>query len=80
MRISRGIFGAAVVVCSIGLVAAVTVAPAAEAAATVSYVALGDSYSSGLGAGDYISSSGSCDRSTRAYPDCRFDRRGCPYS
>ncbi len=43
--------------------------PAADAAASVRYVALGDSYSSGLGAGDYISSSGSCDRSTRAYPE-----------
>ena len=37
------------------------------AATTVNYVALGDSYSSGLGAGSYISSSGSCDRSTVAY-------------
>jgi lysophospholipase L1-like esterase len=36
-------------------------------AATTSYVALGDSYSSGVGAGSYISSSGSCLRSTRAY-------------
>lgn len=36
-------------------------------ASAVHYVALGDSYSSGLGAGDYISSSGSCDRSTAAY-------------
>jgi lysophospholipase L1-like esterase len=44
-------------------------ATAADAAATVNYVALGDSYSSGLGAGDYISSSGSCDRSTSAYPE-----------
>jgi lysophospholipase L1-like esterase len=44
-------------------------APAAEAASAVSYVALGDSYSSGLGAGDYISSSGSCDRSANAYPE-----------
>ena len=69
MRVSRSIFGAAAVACPIGLVAAVTVAPAAEAASAVSYVALGDSYSSGLGAGDYISSSGSCDRSTRAYPE-----------
>jgi lysophospholipase L1-like esterase len=43
--------------------------PAADAAPTVSYVALGDSYSSGLGAGSYISSSGSCDRSTNAYPE-----------
>jgi lysophospholipase L1-like esterase len=42
-------------------------APAASAS-TVNYVALGDSYSSGVGAGNYISSSGSCDRSTNAYP------------
>ena len=41
----------------------------AGAASSVSYVALGDSYSSGLGAGDYISSSGSCDRSRKAYPE-----------
>ncbi|MET7476191.1 SGNH/GDSL hydrolase family protein [Streptomyces sp. NPDC005648] len=32
------------------------------------YVALGDSYSSGVGAGSYLSSSGDCDRSTKAYP------------
>ena len=44
-------------------------ATAAHAASPDSYVALGDSYSSGLGAGDYISSSGSCDRSTNAYPE-----------
>jgi lysophospholipase L1-like esterase len=37
-------------------------------ASTVRYVALGDSYSSGLGAGSYYSSSGSCDRSSSAYP------------
>lgn len=36
-------------------------------AASVNYVALGDSYSSGVGAGSYISSSGSCKRSTNAY-------------
>ena len=51
--------------------AAVAAAPAGAATAAgppaVSYVALGDSYSSGLGAGSYISSSGSCDRSTVAY-------------
>jgi lysophospholipase L1-like esterase len=40
----------------------------AAAASTVRYVALGDSYSSGLGAGDLIAFSGSCDRSTNAYP------------
>ena len=39
----------------------------ASATAADHYVALGDSYSSGVGAGSYISSSGSCDRSTNAY-------------
>ncbi|MGX1674608.1 SGNH/GDSL hydrolase family protein [Streptomyces sp. NPDC055400] len=46
---------------------ALTGASAAQAAAT-GYVALGDSYSSGVGAGSYDSSSGSCKRSTKAYP------------
>jgi lysophospholipase L1-like esterase len=41
---------------------------AASAQSAAAYVALGDSYSSGLGAGSYISSSGSCDQSTNAYP------------
>ncbi|MBB5868096.1 lysophospholipase L1-like esterase [Allocatelliglobosispora scoriae] len=40
----------------------------ASAAAAVNYVALGDSYSSGVGAGNYIPSSGSCNRSPNAYP------------
>ena len=35
-------------------------------AAGANYVALGNSYSSGLGAGSYISSSGGCYRSTKA--------------
>ncbi|MET7681839.1 SGNH/GDSL hydrolase family protein [Streptomyces sp. NPDC005423] len=43
-------------------------AQASQLAATGGYVALGDSYSSGVGAGSYIGSSGSCDRSTKAYP------------
>ncbi|MFF9409343.1 SGNH/GDSL hydrolase family protein [Streptomyces anandii] len=43
-------------------------AQASQLAAAGGYVALGDSYSSGVGAGSYISSSGSCDRSTKAYP------------
>lgn len=41
---------------------------AASAQSAVAYVALGDSYSSGVGAGSYIGSSGSCDQSTNAYP------------
>ncbi len=71
MRIFPVIFSAAVVVstASAGLVTAAATAPAAGAAAAVNYVALGDSYSSGVGAGDYLSSSGSCDRSADAYPE-----------
>ena len=34
----------------------------------VRYVALGDSYSSGVGSGDYYRSGGSCERSLNAYP------------
>ena len=68
VRISCVILSAAVAATTAGLVTAVSVMPAAGAA-SVSYVALGDSYSSGLGAGSYISSSGSCDRSTNAYPE-----------
>jgi lysophospholipase L1-like esterase len=44
------------------------IATSASAQSSVHYVALGDSYASGVGAGSYISSSGSCDRSTKAYP------------
>ncbi len=43
-------------------------ATTASAQSSVHYVALGDSYSSGLGAGSYIPASGSCDQSTNAYP------------
>ncbi|RSS75571.1 SGNH/GDSL hydrolase family protein [Streptomyces sp. WAC06614] len=40
----------------------------ASAAADFGYVALGDSYSSGVGAGNYDGASGNCKRTTRAYP------------
>ncbi|KDN81704.1 SGNH/GDSL hydrolase family protein [Kitasatospora cheerisanensis] len=46
-----------------------TLAAATQAsAAGVNYVALGDSYSAGVGSGSYTSESGSCSRSTNAYP------------
>ncbi|QEV17269.1 SGNH/GDSL hydrolase family protein [Streptomyces alboniger] len=45
-----------------------TAAQADQSAKATGYVALGDSYSSGVGAGAYDSGSGSCKRSTRAYP------------
>jgi lysophospholipase L1-like esterase len=69
VRISRTILGAAIAVSSAGLVTAAALSPAAGAATAVNYVALGDSYSSGVGAGNYISSSGSCERSSNAYPE-----------
>ncbi|MER5349820.1 SGNH/GDSL hydrolase family protein [Kitasatospora sp. NPDC002551] len=50
------------------LLALTTLATAGSAhAAGANYVALGDSYASGLGAGSYTSESGSCKRSTLAY-------------
>ncbi|MFE0426477.1 SGNH/GDSL hydrolase family protein [Streptomyces sp. NPDC058953] len=55
----------------LGAVLALTGAAPAQAApdaAAVDYVALGDSYSSGVGSGSYESSSGACKRSTRAFP------------
>jgi lysophospholipase L1-like esterase len=71
VRIFQVIFGAAVGVAmaAAGLVNATAVDPAANATDVVNYVALGDSYSSGLGAGDYIPASGSCERSAEAYPE-----------
>jgi lysophospholipase L1-like esterase len=60
---------------ALGAAALPVLAAASPAAASltagqpaVSYVALGDSYSSGVGAGSYDSASGSCDRSASAYP------------
>ncbi|MYS43746.1 lipase [Streptomyces sp. SID5998] len=70
MRRSRIAARVSSILIAVGL--ALTGAASAQAsqqtAAAGGYVALGDSYSSGVGAGSYISSSGSCDRSTKAYP------------
>jgi lysophospholipase L1-like esterase len=51
---------------ALGALAAATSTPAS--AATGGYVALGDSYSSGDGAGNYYPDSGNCLRSPNAYP------------
>ncbi|MEV4724968.1 SGNH/GDSL hydrolase family protein [Micromonospora humida] len=66
MRRSRLVTLAVSLAASIGVTlgAAVPV----QAAPTDRYVALGDSYASGVGAGSYTSESGSCQRSTNAYP------------
>ncbi|MEU0133736.1 SGNH/GDSL hydrolase family protein [Streptomyces sp. NPDC006296] len=60
-------FRASVCTLAIAAAAALGVAQPASAAGE-NYVALGDSYSSGVGAGSYTSESGDCKRSTNAYP------------
>ncbi|MEV5160383.1 SGNH/GDSL hydrolase family protein [Streptomyces sp. NPDC053728] len=60
-------FRASVFTLAIAAAAALGVAQPASAAGE-NYVALGDSYSSGVGAGSYTSESGDCKRSTKAYP------------
>ncbi|MEU4656592.1 SGNH/GDSL hydrolase family protein [Streptomyces sp. NPDC023723] len=69
MRRSRlvGYLSAVVLAVCTALTGAATAQADASAAAT-GYVALGDSYASGVGAGSYTSASGDCKRSTKAYP------------
>src|SRR5690349_6126454 len=57
------------------LIALTLPAPAAHAAGP-SYVALGDSYASGVGTRSYISDGTSCQRSTYAYPELVAASRG----
>ncbi len=59
----------------VALAAPLLVAPPAHAAPP-SYVALGDSYSSGTGTRDYIADGSSCQRSTAAYPSLVATARG----
>jgi hypothetical protein len=56
-------------------VSLLALAPPAQAAAP-SYVALGDSYSSGVGTRSYIADGTSCQRSTYAYPSLVAAARG----
>lgn len=67
MRVSLRLRHSAIAVLCGATIAVFGVASPARAASTVNYVALGDSYSSGLGADSYIGSSGNCFRSTKAY-------------
>lgn len=62
-------------IAALALVGGATTAGAAETTAYDSYVALGDSYSSGVGAGDY-GDSGDCKRSANAYPQLYADAAG----
>jgi len=68
---AAGVNAAAVTAAAVNAagVNAAAVTAAVVNATAVNYVALGDSYSSGVGAGDYLSSSGSCERSADAYPE-----------
>ncbi|MET8906969.1 SGNH/GDSL hydrolase family protein [Micromonospora sp. NPDC004551] len=67
MRRSRLATLALTLAATLGVTLTLGAAPA-QAAATDRYVALGDSYASGVGADSYTSESGSCLRSNNAYP------------
>ncbi|WP_431983196.1 SGNH/GDSL hydrolase family protein [Streptomyces qinglanensis] len=68
MKLRRWTSTAAVVAVLLGLSSLTGAASAsADEAAATGYVALGDSYSSGVGAGDYAG--GDCKRSAHAYPN-----------
>ncbi|MGP4113320.1 SGNH/GDSL hydrolase family protein [Streptomyces sp. 4N509B] len=76
MRLTRSLSAVSLLV-SAFLLSLLGASPAQ--AAGPAYVALGDSYSSGNGAGSYISSSGDCHRSNNAYP-ARWARANSPSS
>ncbi len=59
---------ASVTAAGIGLAAAAPALAAKPASTPKTYVALGDSYSSGVGTGSYINDGTSCQRSVYAYP------------
>ena len=78
MRCSRKAIG---IVAAISAALATATTPAFGAAPSLStsganYVALGDSYSSGTGTGDYFGSSGDCLRGPKAYPQLWADAHG----
>lgn len=66
---------AAAAIAALASVSGAATAGAAETTAYDSYVALGDSYSSGVGAGEY-GDSGDCKRSANAYPQLYADANG----
>jgi lysophospholipase L1-like esterase len=68
MKLRRLMTGAATAVLAIGVSLFGPATASAQATSEV-YVALGDSYSSGVGAGNYDSGSGNCRRSNNAYPN-----------
>ncbi len=75
MSALRRMRGSLLAAASLALTAALLAAPTASGAAP-SYVALGDSYSSGTGTRSYIADGTSCQRSTYAYPSLIAAARG----
>ncbi len=63
-------------VCIAVIAIAGLVGAAPAAAVGANYVALGDSYASGVGSGSYTPESGSCLRSTKAYPQLWTNAHG----
>ena len=74
-RLRGGLLAAAALSLATSILAVPLAAPPAVAAAP-SYVALGDSYSSGTGTRSYLADGTSCQRSTYAYPSLIAVARG----
>lgn len=68
MRLSRFATLTSALLLAAGTACSAAGQAAASAQADFGYVALGDSYSSGVGSGNYDSASGNCKRTSRAYP------------
>ncbi|GAA3851900.1 SGNH/GDSL hydrolase family protein [Streptomyces sedi] len=78
MNVRRCLATVATAVAVLGVTALTPTSAQADASPTaaVEYVAVGDSYSSGVGAGSYDDASGDCRRSTVAYPELWADANG----
>ena len=76
--IHAGIRGSRLLATIVALATAAALALPALAQGADGYVALGDSYSSGVGARDYYEDSGDCQRSPDAYAPEVADRIGAP--
>jgi hypothetical protein len=68
--------GRALVGATMWVAAIAVLAPAPATAAASSYVALGDSYSSGTGTRTYLNDGTSCQRSVYAYPSLIASSKG----
>lgn len=74
-RLSRPVRAGLLAISALATTAALLTAPPAQAAGP-SYVALGDSYSSGTGTRSYVDDGTSCQRSTYAYPSLLAAQKG----